>query len=84
VPLLLFQTTAAIVLRRRFLPPFPVTAGTNSLQNTVTFCMNSDEDKIYMIIVAFDEIYNFVVQAFLIPSHPWTQKIHILSLWAGQ
>jgi hypothetical protein len=36
--------------------------------------MNSDEDKIYMIIVAFAEVYNFVVQAFLIPSYLWTQK----------
>jgi hypothetical protein len=27
--------------------------------------MNSDEDKIYMKIVAFNEIYNFVVQIFL-------------------
>jgi hypothetical protein len=26
--------------------------------------MNSDKDKIYMQIVIFDEIYNFVVQTF--------------------
>jgi hypothetical protein len=26
--------------------------------------MNSDEDKFYIKIVAFDEIYNFVVQIF--------------------
>jgi hypothetical protein len=26
--------------------------------------MNSDEDKVYTKIVAFDEIYNFVVQTF--------------------
>jgi hypothetical protein len=36
--------------------------------------MNSDEDKIYTKIVAFGEIYNFVVQTFFIWSHLWTQK----------
>jgi hypothetical protein len=41
--------------------------------------MNSDENKIYMKIVAFDEIYNFVVQTFFIWSHLETQKIDILS-----
>jgi hypothetical protein len=30
------------------------------------FCMNSDGGKRYMKIVAFDEIYNFVVQSFSI------------------
>jgi hypothetical protein len=30
----------------------------------VIFCLNSDEGKLYMKIVAFDEIYNFVVQSF--------------------
>jgi hypothetical protein len=29
-------------------------------------CMNSDGDKVYMKIVAFAEIYNFVVQTFFI------------------
>jgi hypothetical protein len=28
--------------------------------------MNSDEDKLYMKLVAFDEVYNFVVQTFFI------------------
>jgi hypothetical protein len=28
--------------------------------------LNSDEDKLYMKIVAFNEIYNFVVQSFSI------------------
>jgi hypothetical protein len=32
----------------------------------VIFCMNSDGDKLYMKFVAFDEIYNFVVQTFFI------------------
>jgi hypothetical protein len=30
------------------------------------FCLNSDEGKLYMKIVSFDEIYNFVVQSFAI------------------
>jgi hypothetical protein len=29
--------------------------------NIVTLCMNSDGDKLYMKLVAFDEIYNFVL-----------------------
>jgi hypothetical protein len=32
--------------------------------------MNSDEDKIYMKIVTFDKIYNFVIQNFFI----WSLK----------
>jgi hypothetical protein len=31
--------------------------------------MNSDEDKHYRKLVAFDEIYNFVVETFFIWSH---------------
>jgi hypothetical protein len=36
--------------------------------------MNSDGDKIYMKIVAFDEIYNFVVWTFFIWSHLVAKK----------
>jgi hypothetical protein len=36
--------------------------------------MNSDGDKIYMKIVAFDEIYNFVVSTFFIWSHLVAKK----------
>jgi hypothetical protein len=36
--------------------------------------MNSDGDEIYTKIVAFDDIYNFVVQTVLIWIHLWTQK----------
>jgi hypothetical protein len=32
----------------------------------VMFCLNSDGVKLYMKIVAFDDIYNFVVQSFSI------------------
>jgi hypothetical protein len=49
-----------------FLPPFPVAAGTTSLQKIIIFGMNSDEDKIYTKFVAFDEVYNFVGQTFFI------------------
>jgi hypothetical protein len=31
--------------------------------------MNSDEDKLYMKIVAFDEIYNFVFNFFHLKSY---------------
>jgi hypothetical protein len=41
--------------------------------------MNSDGDEIYTGIVAFGEIYNFVVQTFFIWSHLRTQKVDILS-----
>jgi hypothetical protein len=30
-------------------------------QNFITFCLNLDGGKLYMKIVAFDEIYNFVL-----------------------
>jgi hypothetical protein len=36
--------------------------------------MNSDGDKLYMKLVAFDEIYNFVVQTLFIWSHFETKK----------
>jgi hypothetical protein len=42
--------------------------------------MNSDGDKLYMKIVAFDKIYNFVVQTFFVWSHLQTQIIDILSV----
>jgi hypothetical protein len=40
--------------------------------------MNSDGDKIYMKLVAFDGIYNFVVQSFLIRSHLEARRNDIL------
>jgi hypothetical protein len=43
------------------------------------FCMNSDEDKLYMKIIVFDEIYNFVDQTFFIGNHIQTQIINIPS-----
>jgi hypothetical protein len=36
--------------------------------------MDSDGDKIYTKLIAFDEIYNFVVQIFFISSHLGAQK----------
>jgi hypothetical protein len=33
-------------------------------QKFVIFCLNSDGEKLYIKIVGFDEIYNFVVQRF--------------------
>jgi hypothetical protein len=41
--------------------------------------MNSDEDKLYMKIIVFDEIYNFVDQTFFIGNHIQTQIINIPS-----
>jgi hypothetical protein len=41
--------------------------------------MNSDRDEIYTKIVAFDDIYNFVIQSFFIWSHLRTQKVDIRS-----
>jgi hypothetical protein len=38
--------------------------GSVYFQKTITFCMNSDADKLYTKLVAFDKIYNFVVQTF--------------------
>jgi hypothetical protein len=35
-------------------------------QKFVIFCLNPDGGKLYMKIVAFDEIYNFVVHNFSI------------------
>jgi hypothetical protein len=40
--------------------------GVQSLFKNLFFCLNSDGCKIYMKIVAFDEIYNSVVQSFSI------------------
>jgi hypothetical protein len=40
--------------------------GPVGFQKFVIFCLNSDGDKLYMKIIAFDEIYNFVVQNFSI------------------
>jgi hypothetical protein len=39
--------------------------------------MDSDEDKLYMKLVAFDEIYNFVVQILFIWNHLRAQKIRV-------
>ena len=41
--------------------------------------MNSNEDKLYIKIVALDEIYNFVVEIFLIWNCLGSQNI-VLSL----
>jgi hypothetical protein len=35
-------------------------------KNSQLFCMNYDGDKLYMKFVAFDDIYNFLVQTFFI------------------
>jgi hypothetical protein len=40
--------------------------------------MNSDDDKIYIKIVVFDEIYKFVVHFFSIWNHLKAQKYDIL------
>jgi hypothetical protein len=40
--------------------------------------MNSDRDKIYMKIVASNEVYNFVVQTFFILNHLEAGKNDIL------
>jgi hypothetical protein len=37
--------------------------------------MNLDGDKLYTKLIAFDEIYNFIVQFFFIWSHLGAQKI---------
>jgi hypothetical protein len=42
----------------------PQQLGSIRFKKIITFCMNSDGDKLYMKIIAFDEIYNFVVQTF--------------------
>jgi hypothetical protein len=42
--------------------------------------MNPDEDKIYTKIVAFDEIYNFVVWTFFHLKSSLDSKIDILSI----
>jgi hypothetical protein len=42
------------------------TVGLNSFSKNCNFFMDSDGDKIYIKIVVFDEIYNFVVKAFFI------------------
>jgi hypothetical protein len=39
-----------------------------SLTKIMTFFTSSDEDKFYIKIIAFDEIYNFVVQFFHLKS----------------
>jgi hypothetical protein len=44
--------------------------------------MNSDEDKIYIKIVVFDEIYNFVVNAFFIWRHPVEKKRYNLNFFS--
>jgi hypothetical protein len=36
--------------------------------------MNSDEDKLYTKLVAFNEIYNFIVQTFFTWSHLGAEK----------
>jgi hypothetical protein len=47
-------------------------------QKFVIFCLNSNGGKLYMKIVAFVEIYNFIVQSFSIESQLHSQIIDIL------
>jgi hypothetical protein len=49
-------------------------------KNLYFFCLKSDGDKLYMKIVDFDEIYNFVVQSFSILSQLHSQIIDKLSI----
>jgi hypothetical protein len=50
-----------------FPPLWGTTVGAQSIFNNLYFfCLNSDGNKLYMKIVTFDEIYNFVVQSFSI------------------
>ena len=37
--------------------------------------MNSNEDKLYIIIIALDTVYNFVVEKFFIWSHLVSQNL---------
>jgi hypothetical protein len=53
--------------------------GPISFHKFVFFCLNSDGGKLYMKIVAFDKIYNFVVQSFYIWIHHHIQIIDKLS-----
>jgi hypothetical protein len=46
--------------------------------------MDSDGDKIYIKIVVFDEIYNFVVKAFFIWRHPVEKKRYNLNFFQPQ
>jgi hypothetical protein len=53
----------------RDLPPCPTAVGARGpvcFQKIVIFYLNLDEGKLYMKIVTFNEIYNFVVQSFCI------------------
>jgi hypothetical protein len=56
-----------------------ISRGLVCFQNFLIFCLNSNGGKLYMKIVAFDEIYNFVVQSFSIWSHLHSQIIDKLS-----
>jgi hypothetical protein len=46
--------------------------------------MNSDGGKLYMKIVAFDEIYNFVVQIFHLKSSSYLNNWYIIQIWRLQ
>jgi hypothetical protein len=45
--------------------------------------MNSDEDKLYTKLIAFDKIYNFVVQTFFLHlKSSWGSKYwYIVQIW---
>jgi hypothetical protein len=43
--------------------------------------MNSDGDKLYMKIVAFDKIYNFVVQTFCLKSSSNSNNRYTIYIW---
>jgi hypothetical protein len=47
----------------------------NLFSEIVTFCMDSDGDKLYLKLVAFDEIGNFVVQTFFTLKSSVAKKI---------
>jgi hypothetical protein len=49
----------------RLLTPWATAVGVPSIfKSFYFFCLTSDGGKLYMKIVAFDEIYNFVVKVF--------------------
>jgi hypothetical protein len=59
------QCTTAV--GRCYLPLWGTAVGVQSFfQKFIIFCLNSYGDKLYMKIVKFNEIYNFVVQSFSI------------------
>jgi hypothetical protein len=65
---LISQTNRAVTYPRGTVAPVTAVGhngkGPVCFQKFVIFCLNSDGGKLYMKIVAFDEIYDFVVQNF--------------------